>query len=459
LKWFLCDLKLTNERIEQRTESIFMKNIFPRTKITVFTASTALWLGLVAARADGLQSCQLILACQTMEPLEPSASMAATVAELEADAQTQIDSDDPPAVAPVPAVPAAPAAPAVAAVPSADDIVIQSVEPDGKGKHRKEVAWLGLAVEESPEALSAQLGLKAGEGLTVTLLASGSPAAMADMRKNDVLVELDGQMLVDVHQFRKLVRMHAEGDSVKLIFYRGGKKQTASIKLAKINLESENDADMAPLPGDLQNLKFELKGLNGDMRGMSESLSRAGLDKAKLNAEVKRTMEQTRKAIQDAMRNASLDQRSLAMADQKLNMADRELKSIDRKSLAAVDRELESLARAGVDVDKDATVVVRSKHNSSRTIVETDDNGSYVIEAGAKTHLTARDKHGKLLFEGEIDTPAEQAKVPKEVWEKAKPMFEQIAAPSGSEPKAEEKPGVKPNSRNKMLAVVSYECA
>jgi hypothetical protein len=252
--------------------------------------------------------------------------------------------------------------------------------------------------------------------------------------------------------------MHAEGDTVKLIFYRGGKKQTASIKLAKMNLESENDMDMTPMP-DGQNMKFELKGLNGDLRGMSESLSRAGLDKAKLDTEVKRTMEQTRKAIQDAMRNASIDQRSLAMADEKLNKADRELKSIDRKSLAAVDRELEALARAGVDVDKDATVVVRSKHNSSRTIVETDDNGSYVIEAGAKTHLTARDRHGKLLFEGEIDTPAEQAKVPKEVWEKAKPMFEQIAAPSGSEPKAEEIPGTKPNSRNKMLAVVSYECA
>jgi hypothetical protein len=428
-----------------------MKYFFFRTNSTVVIASTVLWVGLATARADDLHERQMIMACQTLEPNEPLTP----VAELAFTAQTLAENDDPPAVPAVPAAPAdpsVPAAPAAGAAPSEDDIVIQSVEPDSKGKHRKEVAWLGLAVEEASEALSAQLGLKAGEGLTVTLLASGSPAAKADMRKNDVLVEFDGQMLVDPHQFRKLVRMHAEGDSVKLTFFRAGKKQTASIKLAKMNLEAENDADMVPLPGDLQNLKFELKGLNGDLRGMSESLSRAGLDKAKLNTEVKRTMEQTRKAIQDAMRNASIDQRSLAMAD-------RELKSIDRKSLAAVDRELEALARAGVDVDKDATVTVRSKHNSTRTIVETDDNGSYVIEAGAKTHLIVHDKHGKLLFEGEIDTPAEQAKVPKEVWEKAKPMFDQIAAPSGSEPKAEEKPEMKPNSRNKMLAVVSYECA
>jgi hypothetical protein len=111
-----------------------------------------------------------------------------------------------------------------------------------------------------------------------------------------------------------------------------------------------------------------------------------------------------------------------------------------------VDKELEALARDGVDVEKDGTVIVRNKRNSTRTMVATDDNGTYILEAGAKTHLTARDKHGKLLFEGEIDTPAEQEKVPKEVWEKAKPMFDQIAAPNGNEPKAEDKSGEKPNS-------------
>jgi len=369
--------------------------------------------------------------------------------------QTQSDGDDSPAIAPVPAVPPAPATPAVPAAPA--EIVIQTIEPDGKGKHGKEVAWIGLAVEDASEALSSQLGLKPGEGLTVTLLANGSPAAKADMRKHDVLVELDGQMLVDPHQFRKLVQMHAEGDTVKLTFYRGGKKQTASIKLAKTNWEAANDSDAMPMPDDLRNLHLQLDGqnaltgmkdmqgwtdlksLNVDMRGMQESLARAGLDKEKVNIEVRRTLEQTRKALQDAVRNAS----------------------IERKSLTTMDRELEALARGGMDVDKDATVIVRNKRNSNRhghgTIVETDDSGTYIIEAGAKTHLTARDPHGKLLFEGEIDTPAEQGKVPKEVWEKAKPMFDQIAAPSGSDPKADEIPGAKPNSRNKMLAVVSFE--
>jgi hypothetical protein len=377
-----------------------MKYVIPNSGIAVIIAATALWAGPAAASTVGESELKIVTSTQSLS-----------------------GGDDQPSVAPVPATPATPAAPAVAPVPSQDEIVIQTIEPDGKNKRGKEVTWLGLAVEEASEALSAQLGLKTGEGLTVFMLAAESPAAKADLHKNDVLVELDGQMLVHPMQLRKLVQMHAEGDTVKITFYRGGKKQTASVKLGKTIWEEANDTEMTPMPSDLQHLNLELKGLSGDLRGMSESLARVGLDKAKVNLEVKRTMEQTRKAIQDAMQRAS----------------------IDRKSLTSVDRELEAMARGGVDVDKDATVIVRNRHNSTRTIVETDDNGTYIIEAGKKTHLTARNKHGKLLFEGEIDTPEEQAKVPKEVWEKAKPMFDQIAAPNDSAPKSEDSSGDKPN--------------
>jgi len=407
-----------------------MKYIIPRINIAVIIAATVLWAALLAARADTQEARHLVVTTQTQSDEGDQTAPAA------------------PATPATPATPAEPAAPATPAEP-ANEIIIQTIEPDGKNKRGKEVAWLGVAVEEATEALSAQLGLKPGEGLTVILLAEGSPATKADLHKNDVLVELDGQMLVDPHQFRKLVQMHAEGEAVKLTFYRAGKRQTVSIKLAKTTWQEANDTEEMPMPGDMQDLRLrlnglkdmqglsELKGLNVDLRGMKESLARAGLDKDKVDIEVKRTMEQTRKALQNAVHNAS----------------------IDRKSLTTLDRELEALARDGVDVDKDATVIVRNKHNSSRTMVETDDNGSYIIEAGAKTHLTARDKHGKLLFEGEIDTPAEQGKVPKEVWEKVKPMFDQIAAPAGNEPKAEDKSDDKPNSRNKSPARVSYQCA
>ncbi len=363
-----------------------MKHVISTSNLVFTIAATVLWAGSVAARAEDQVESKVVVT-----------------------AHAQSGGDD--LAAPSPEQPQ-------------NQITIQTIEPDGKKKQAREVTWLGLAVEESTEALSSQLGLKSGEGLTVNFIAAGSPAAKADFHKNDVLVELDGQMLVHPLQLRKLVQMHAEGDTVQLTFYRGGKRQTASVKLGKTTWDEASDMEEKPASDpfqNLQNLQFQLKGLDGQLHGMGESLARAGLDKAKMNMEVKRTMEQTRKAIQDAVRHARNGQKSLS-------------------------EELEALAGTGVDVDKDATVIVRNKRNSVRTIVESDENGTYIIEAGAKKHLTAHDKNGQLLFDGEINTPAEQKKVPKEVWEKAKAMLDQIAEPMGGEPKAEDKAGEKPDS-------------
>jgi hypothetical protein len=44
--------------------------------------------------------------------------------------------------------------------------------------------------------------------------------------------------------------------------------------------------------------------LDEHMNVLAQSLARAGLDKEKMNVEIERTMEQTRKAIQYAMRHS-----------------------------------------------------------------------------------------------------------------------------------------------------------
>ncbi len=281
-------------------------------------------------------------------------------------------------------------------------IIIQSIEPDGGPEGVKESTWLGLAAEESPEALSAQLGLSPGAGLTVNYVAKDSPAAKADFHKNDVLVELDGQLLVDPVQLRKLVQMHGEGETIKLTYFRAGKKQTAAVKLGKHKAEATLKWDQGRMPGGLPKMQFRLQDFDGKLAGMDDALARAGLDKTKMNGEIQRALEQTTKAIQDSLGKATSN----------------------AGSLDKVQAELAALAHNGVAVGKDATVIVRSSESSQRTMVKTDDSGTIIYEAGAKQHLTARDKSGKTLFDGDIDTTEEQAKVPKEVWEKAQPLIQ-----------------------------------
>jgi hypothetical protein len=391
-------LKLIDGRIKQRSGITIIRNLIHRTNAVIIIAATFLLAGLTAARAD-YQIVSKVTLTNT----------------------TQTDND----ARSAPPVSATPATPAVS------PITIEMVELSDKKQKTKVVAWFGLAVEESSEALSSQLGLKTGQGLTVIMIAEDSPALKAEFCKNDVLVELDGQMLVHPIQLRKLVQMHAEGDTINLTFFRGGKKQTTSVKLGKTSWPVSSDSEELIIPGHPQNFQFEFKNLDGQMSGldgqlrgldgqfstMRESLAHAGLDKDKLNMEIKHTMDQTRKAIEDAVQHASKD----------------------RKSLSSVYEKLDQLARDGVDVDNDATVIIRNKRNTSRTMVQTDDSGSYIIETGKNTHLTARDKNGKLLFDGEIDTPAEKEKVPKNVWEKVAPMLDQMTAPEGGKPKTQGK--------------------
>ena len=303
-------------------------------------------------------------------------------------------------------------------------IIIHTVGGGAQAEHGagKEVAWLGLSAEESSDALAAQLGLQPGEGLLVTYVATNSPAAKASLQKNDLLVEMDGQKLVLPGQLRKLVQMRKEGDKVVLTYYRGGKKQDTTATLGKTKAGHGLFGDSGGLDG-LKQLRVQLKdlasmdGLSERMSELRESLARAGVDRENIQVEVRRSLDQARKAIAEAMAQVHEG----------------------RHSTHAAHQALEELAHSGVEVDKDATVTIKSRNDSVRSIVKTDDTGTYVIVANPKKRLTAHDKDGKLTFDGEIETSEQQEKVPKDVWKKVQPMIEQLNqtmedAPAAVEP-------------------------
>jgi hypothetical protein len=284
-------------------------------------------------------------------------------------------------------------------------VIIEAIEPEGGTGSTQEIAWLGVSAEEVSEALDAQLGLQPGEGLLVTYVAADSPAGTAGLQKNDVLTQLGDQTLVHPMQLRKLVRMHKAGDKVDLIVFRSGKKRTLSATLAKttrrVSLFEEGDI----FPGGIKDLHHQFSDIKiGDqvrdqIKTLHESLLQAGLDKNKLNLEINRSLDEVRKAIHEALRHATNPQSM---------------------------KELEQLMKGGVGMGKDTTVVVRNDRKSVKTIVKTDDAGSYVIVANPTKHLTVHDDKGKLVFDGEIETSEQQKKVPQDIWEKVQPMLEQM---------------------------------
>jgi len=284
---------------------------------------------------------------------------------------------------------------------------------------RPDRSWLGVAVEEASEALASQLGLAPGVGLLVTYITPDSPAAKVGLQKNDVLVEFEGQALVHPAQLRKLVQVRQEGDTVKLAFYRGGQKQTASVALGKAPPGFGLLEDGAALKGDLYGLTRQFRALPmGDawrdaVNAYRDSLGHLKFDQQKVQEEVHRSVEQARKAWEDALRY-STNAASTALA-----------------------KALKELQRSGLLADNGASVTVRSTGERVKSIVKADESGTIVVVSNPKPRLTAHDQDGKLLFDGEIDTPEQRAKVPPELWEKVEPLLDKLA------PKAEEEPATK----------------
>jgi len=305
-------------------------------------------------------------------------------------------------------------------------IVIKAIEPGGAAERarRKELPWLGVATEEVSEALTSQLGLDPGVGLVATYIAADSPAMKAGLQKNDVLIEFEGQSLVLPAQLRKLVQARKEGDAVKLVFYRGGKKQTVSVTLAKTKATFGLLDGEAPGSGEWRELQLQLHDLpirdaiREKMETVRESLSHVQIDQKKVQEEVRRAMDSARKAYREALQHATNAGAALGPA---------------RKSL-------EDFFKSEASLDNDATVTVRSTGQSVKSLVKADDSGTLVLVCNPKPHLTAHDKDGKLLFDGEIDTVEQRAKVPPEVLKRAEPLLEQVGAKAAEEPEAKPAP-------------------
>jgi hypothetical protein len=282
----------------------------------------------------------------------------------------------------------------------------------------KDQAWLGVSIEESTEALTSQLGLARGAGLVVTYVAPDSPAAKAGLEKNDVLAELDGQLLVVPAQLRKLVQVRTQGDTIGLVFYRGGKKQTASATLGKAPAGFSRFEGGHPWDGESGQweLPFGPYSAAQQWKAAKDALGNVKIDTAKVQEEVRRSMEQARKAWQDAVHASS---------------------NVD---WAPAVRAYKRLLQSGIDVDNNASVTVRSTGQGAKSVVKADESGTIVLVSNPKPYLTAHDKDGKLLFDGEISTPEQRAKVPPELWEKVEPLLEKIAPRAEEEPEKETAP-------------------
>ncbi|HEX2860896.1 MAG TPA: PDZ domain-containing protein [Lacunisphaera sp.] len=259
-----------------------------------------------------------------------------------------------------------------AADPKKDVLIRHRVANDGPRLHhkleqdeapeREKVAYLGVETMPVDPTVAAQLGLPRGTGVVVRRVAEGSPASGL-LQRHDVLTKLDDQILVNMPQLTVLVRNRKAGDEVKLTLMRAGKETTVRAKLGEHEV---------PRLADVGRPFLRLMDEDG-VAGGSITFGRAMLGFAGPEAG-------------DVMR---------AIGE-------------DRMNWFAQPR-VHILKRRG---GEGPTILDLPSGN----LVFSDDQGSIEVDSPAgKRRLTLKNKEGEITFQGPIDTPEENDKLPAEV--------------------------------------------
>jgi serine protease Do len=246
--------------------------------------------------------------------------------------------------------------------------------PD-KERPKEPVTFLGVETIPVSPTLVAQLGLADGAGLVVAHVVPDSPAAGV-LKEHDILVKLDDQLLIETRQFAVLVRNHKEGDEVTLTFIRGGKPQTAKVKLAKHEVP-----------------KFSLNSFN-ESGGVG-----AGGAFGRTTGEA---LERTR---------AELLKRESELRSERARMMDLLQSAPAQSSVRIIEREGGPTPR------------VSMLNPGKSQMVYSDDAGTLElkIDDGQK-ELVAKDAKGTVLFSGPINTPEERQALPESV----RPRLEKV---------------------------------
>ena len=114
--------------------------------------------------------------------------------------------------------------------------------------------WLGVGIQELSYELADDFGLEEPRGALVTDVFEGTPAAEAELKRGDVILEVDQTAIRDRDHLRHVVAATEVGKEVEVKVSRRGKEKTLKITLGKRppreDLESGKMSPMSPMMPD-----------------------------------------------------------------------------------------------------------------------------------------------------------------------------------------------------------------
>lgn len=117
--------------------------------------------------------------------------------------------------------------------------IMESLKKHG----RVQRGWLGVGIQEVDPEIAQALKLPVSNGILLSDVRPGGPAAKSGLTRGDVVTKLDGAKVTSVGQFRNAVASVGSGRKVNLELYRDGKPQSVAVELG------EMPSDESQLPG------------------------------------------------------------------------------------------------------------------------------------------------------------------------------------------------------------------
>ena len=96
--------------------------------------------------------------------------------------------------------------------------------------------WLGVGLYTVDQTAIRQLKLAVNSGVVIIQLSDGSPATLAGLQKNDVIVSVAGQKVTDVATFTHVLNSCKIGQPVEVKYWRGSTQNTVMVTPAETPL-------------------------------------------------------------------------------------------------------------------------------------------------------------------------------------------------------------------------------
>lgn len=124
--------------------------------------------------------------------------------------------------------------------------------------------WIGIGIQQVTKEIQDALDLPDKNGVLISSVMEGSPAAAADLERQDVIVSMNGEKVESMRSFRNRIADTPPGTDVKLGVLRKGKTVRTTVTLGRLPGDQEPEPVLARAAK--EKLGIDARAIDGETR-------------------------------------------------------------------------------------------------------------------------------------------------------------------------------------------------